>query len=121
MEAFEFVLLRTVRESHIFLRNKCPLETKVHACLLYMAGLSYRAMTFQTGLIEASHVSVHNWVHRLGTLTSRVPKKDRKCIAVDESKLKANKSMLFVWSAIDVETKGELLAVYASYQRSSTE
>ena len=29
--------------------------------------------------------------------------------------------MLFVWSAIDVETKGELLAVYASYQRSSTE
>jgi hypothetical protein len=45
MEAFD-VLLRTVRESHIFLRNKCPLETKVFACLLYMAGLSYRAMTF---------------------------------------------------------------------------
>ena len=85
MEAFD-VLLRPVRESHIFLRNKCPLEIKVYACLLYMAGLSYRAMTFQTGMIDASHVSVHNWVHRLGTLASRVAKKDRECIAVDESK-----------------------------------
>src|SRR5205809_2093200 len=63
----------------------------------------------QTGMIEASHVSVHNWVHRLGTLTSRVPKRERECIAVDESKLKANGSMLFVWSAIDIKTKGSSL------------
>jgi putative transposase len=117
MNAFD-VLLKAVRVRHIFKRNKCTLETKVFACLLYMAGISYRGMTFQTGMIGASHVSVYNWVHRLGTLTSRVPKRKRECIAVDESKLKANKSMLFVWSAIDVETK-ELLAVYASYQRSS--
>jgi len=37
---------------------------------------------------------------------------------MDETELKVNGIQLFVWSAIDPGTK-ELLAVYASYQRSS--
>jgi hypothetical protein len=44
-------LLKDVRALRIFKRNKKPLETKIVACLLYMSGLSYRGMTYQTGLI----------------------------------------------------------------------
>jgi putative transposase len=111
------ILLKAVQDAHVFRRNKRPLESKVVACLLYLSGLSYRGMTYQTRLIEASHVSVHNWVHALKGLMSRVPRRERRVVAMDETKLKIHGRQVFVWAAIDVETK-ELLAVYASYYRS---
>ncbi|MDG6901588.1 MAG: IS6 family transposase [Nitrososphaerota archaeon] len=111
-------LLKAVHDARIFQRNKIPLETKVLACLLYLAGLSYRGMTLQTGIIPACYRSVHYWVHQLKGIRSRVQKRVRRVVAIDETKQKVNGRQLFVWDAIDTETK-ELLAVYASYQRSS--
>jgi transposase-like protein len=110
-------LLKAVQDAHVFKRNKRPLEQKVVACLLYLSGLSYRAMTYQTRLIGASHVSVHNWVHALKGVISRPPRRQRKVVAIDETKLKIHGKQVYVWAAIDTDTK-ELLAVYASYQRS---
>jgi putative transposase len=83
-----------------------------------MSGLFYRAMTCQTGVVEASHVSVFRWVHALRSIVSRVPKRERKLVAIDETKLKIKGRQVFVWAAIDADTR-ELLAVYASYYRSS--
>jgi transposase-like protein len=40
----------------------------------------------------------------------------RRSVAIDETKQKVNGRQLFVWSAIDVDTK-ELLATYTSYQQ----
>ncbi len=111
-------LLKAVREARIFRRNKRPLESKVIACLLYLSGLSYRSMTYQTRIIEASHVSVYNWVHALKGIVSRVPRKERRIVAIDETKLKIQGRQVYVWAAIDADTK-ELLAVYASYYRSN--
>jgi putative transposase len=42
----------------------------------------------------------------------------RRCIAVDETKLRVKKSYVYVWSAVDVDSR-ELLALEASYGRSS--
>jgi putative transposase len=42
----------------------------------------------------------------------------RRCIAIDEAKLCVKKSHVYVWSAVDVDSK-ELLALEASYGRSS--
>ena len=42
----------------------------------------------------------------------------RRCIAVDETRLRVKKSHVYVWSAVDVDSK-ELLALEASYGRSS--
>jgi transposase-like protein len=42
----------------------------------------------------------------------------RRCIAVDETKLRIKKSHVYVWSAVDVDSR-ELLALEASYSRSS--
>jgi putative transposase len=41
-----------------------------------------------------------------------------RCIAVDETKLRVKKSYVYIWSAVDVDSK-ELLALEASYGRSS--
>jgi putative transposase len=111
-------LLKAVLDARIFRRNKRPLESKILASLLYMSGLSYRAMTCQTRVIEASHVSVFRWVHALRGIVPHPPRRERKVVAIDETKLKINGRHVFVWAAIDVDTR-ELLAVYASYYRSS--
>jgi transposase-like protein len=64
------------------------LRAKILACLLYMSGLSYRAMTCQTGVVEASHVSVSRWVHALKGIVSHPPRSERKVVAIDETKPK---------------------------------
>ena len=111
-------LLKAVQDARIFRRNKRPLRSKVLACLLYLAGLSYRGMTYQTGMIDASHASVHRWVHALKGIVSHVPVRERRVVAIDETKLKINGRQVYVWAAIDTDTR-ELLAVYSSYYRSS--
>jgi len=112
-------LLKAVQDARIFRRNKRPLRSKILACLLYLAGgLSYRGMTYQTGMIDASHVSVCRWVHAMRAIVSRVPVKERKVVAIDETKLKIKGRQVFVWAALDIDTR-ELLAVYASYYRSN--
>lgn len=75
-------------------------------------------MTLQTGIRPACYGSVRCWVQKLKGITSTVQKNVRRFVAMDETKQKVNGRQLFVWSAIDTETK-ELLAVYASCQRSS--
>lgn len=74
-------------------------------------------MTYQTGVVRASHASVHRWVRALKGVLSNVPAKERRVVAMDETKLKIRGRQVFVWAAIDVDTR-ELLAVYASYYRS---
>jgi len=79
-------------ESWIFKRNKVSVRHKVKACLMYMAGLSYRGMTVMSNLIPASHVAVYYWVQKLkGLVKDCVSKvKVRRAVAVDETKLKVN-------------------------------
>ena len=55
-------------------------------------------------------------VHELSRNVSSGPR-FRRCIAVDETKLKVKKVVVYVWSAVDVNS-GELLALEASYGRS---
>jgi transposase-like protein len=51
-------------------------------------------------------------------MASKVQKRERRVVAMDETKLKLQGREVFIWAAIDIDTK-ELLSLYASYQRSS--
>jgi len=75
-------------------------------------------MTIQTGIIRACYRSVHYWVCEFKEIRIDAERKARRLVAIDETKLKVNGKHVFVWAAIDVDTR-ELLAVCASYQRSS--
>ncbi|MGQ9469239.1 MAG: DDE-type integrase/transposase/recombinase [Nitrososphaerales archaeon] len=84
----------------------------------FLYGLSTRGMTERYGLIEASREAVRLWVHKLEGLLYHRPPKRRFMVAVDGTKTKLNGVWLYLWAAIDIESR-EILAVYASYQRSS--
>ena len=51
------------------------------------------------------------------TITVASERRYSGCIAVDETKLKVKGGVVYVWSAVDVDS-GELLALEASYGRS---
>jgi transposase-like protein len=74
-------------------------EWFVRACVMYMAGLSYRSLTVTSGLIPVSHVAVHCWVKVLNGLIQSCKPKIRRAIAVDETVLKLNGEPLYVWAA----------------------
>jgi len=51
-------LLKALKDSGLFRRNRFSLQVKVRAVLLYMAGLSYGDITYVLRVVPCSHESV---------------------------------------------------------------
>jgi putative transposase len=91
-----------------------PLE-KLCSVILFIAGLSLRDVSERFCLTFASRESVRMWAHRSSSLF-RPSKRVRRLVAVDETVLKINGRICYLWAAIDVDTN-EILALYASRGR----
>jgi putative transposase len=65
-----------------------------------------------------SKSAVHYLAKKVSEIRVAREPRYRRCIAVDETKLRVKKSYVYIWSAVDVDSK-ELLALEASYGRSS--
>ena len=69
-------------------------------------------------LEHISKSAVHYLARKVSTIKVAREPRYRRCIAVDGTKLRVKKSYVYVWSAVDVDSR-ELLALEASYGRSS--
>jgi putative transposase len=65
-----------------------------------------------------SKSAVHYLARKVSEIKVAKEPKYRRCIAVDETKLSVKGVHVYVWSAVDVDSR-ELLALEASYGRSS--
>jgi transposase-like protein len=70
------------------------------------------------GLEPISKSAVHYLAKKVSEIRVAREPRYRRCIAVDETKLSVKGVHVYVWSAVDVDSK-ELLALEASYGRSS--
>jgi transposase-like protein len=61
-----------------------------------------------------SKSTVHELAKKVSIIGIAKEPRYRRCIAVDETKLRVKKSYVYIWSAVDVDSK-ELLALEASY------
>jgi transposase-like protein len=91
-----------------------PLE-KLYSVILFIAGLSLRDVSERFCLTFASRESVRIWAHRSSSLF-KPSRRVRRLVAVDETVLKVNGQICYLWAAIDVDTN-EILAIYASRGR----
>jgi putative transposase len=91
-----------------------PLE-KLYSVFLFIAGLSLWDLSERLCLTCASRESVRIWVHRFSSLF-RPSRGVRRLVAVDETVLKVNGQICYLWAEIYVDTN-EILAVYASRDR----
>ncbi|MEM4310971.1 MAG: hypothetical protein QXX95_01085 [Nitrososphaerales archaeon] len=55
-------LLKALENSGLFRINRFSLQMKVRAVLLYMAGLSYREITYVLRFVPCSHEAVRLWL-----------------------------------------------------------
>jgi transposase-like protein len=83
--------------------------------ILFIAGLSLRDVSERFCLAFASRESVRIWAHRSSSLF-KPSKRVRRLVAVDETLLKVNGLICYLWAAIDVDTN-EILALHASRGR----
>jgi len=65
-----------------------------------------------------SKSTVHDLARKVSEIRVAKEPRHRRCIAVDETNLSVKGVHVYVWSAVDVDSK-ELLALEASYVRSS--
>jgi transposase-like protein len=101
--------------TRLFRRHRySPLE-KLYSVILFIAGLSLRDISERFCLTYASRESVRIWAHRSSSLF-KPSKRTRRLVAVDETVLKINGQICYLWAAIDVDTN-EILAIYASRGR----
>ena len=117
MQGFIEELIDRANRSKVFKRNKKRLEIKILAALLYFFGLSLRKISLFMSLFEEiSHESVRKYYHRIKYILKEPRRKERKLIAVDETIIRVGDRKVFVWAAIDVETK-ECLGIWVSMAR----
>ncbi len=106
MQGFINELIERAKRSKVFKRNKKSLEVKILSGLLYFFGLSLRKTSLFMSLFEEiSHESVRKYYHRIKYILKQPRKKERRFIAVDETVIRVGDRKVFVWAAIDVETK----------------
>ena len=88
------------------------------AVLLYMfqGGCRKVAKALSICLEPIGKSTVHELAKKVSHLKLVSEPRERRCVAVDETKLRVKGQTVYVWSAVDVDTK-ELLALDASYQR----
>ncbi len=73
------------------------------------------SMVLSLSLEPISKSAIHYLAKKVSSVKVAEPRY-RRCMAVDEAKLCVKKSYVYIWSAVDVDSK-ELLALEASYGR----
>ena len=99
-------LIEEIKSKKVFRRNRKRIELKILSALLYFYCLSLRKVSkfiFLFGKI--SHESMRIHYHRVKKVVKHPERRRGGLIAIDETKLKLENNQIFVWSAIDVDTK----------------
>jgi transposase-like protein len=115
-------LIELAKDLNLWVRERIPFAIKAEAVLLTLAGLSLadvsNYLSWKNQPVARQNVGV--WTRQFQEAKDwidPVPKKKRKYVAVDETKIKINGEIAFIWGAIDVKTS-EILALEVSWQRS---
>jgi len=111
MRSFIEGLIDRAKRFKVLKRNKKSLEVKILAGLLYFFRLSLKRTSLFMSLFEEISESVRKYYHKLKYILKEPKKKERKLIAVDETIIGVGERKVFVWAAIDMETK-DCLAIW---------
>ena len=111
-------LLELVRRKNIFRWNLKRVEIKLIAVVLYYAGISFRKTSkFLRDFERFSQESLRLWYHKIANLFASASK-NRRCVAIDETKIKIGDEYWYIWAAIDVDT-WEILGIMVTKWRTS--
>lgn len=106
----------------IFLRNKKPLEAKVFACYLYLHGPSFGQTQhlLEDLELDVAHSAIWYWLQQVGAQVggALVKRKRRRCLVVDETKVRTKDGGIYVFGAVDPENRGIVCLLATKYRES---
>ena len=105
-----------LRRTRIFRRRRTSDLTKALAVLAYHGGLSPRR-TGRLLRVRWLHEAVRPWYRRCRELFPPPEKRERRALAIDETKVRIGMAWWYLWAAIDLDSK-EILAVQLTMTRS---
>ena len=103
----------------IFIRNKIPLPLKLLAVFRYLLNPSFRTISRSLD-INVSHVAVWSWLHKLGNYFMDTVFRlagPANVVVVDETEVNFGGSHIFVWAAIEPESR-KIVMLWATHVRS---
>lgn len=107
---------------NIFVRQRAiPIRDKIEYCLQMFAGTPQGSVVkvLKVKGVSITKQAVSKWMikwQEVNEWIESTPKKARKVIAIDETKIKINGKIAFLCAAIDVENR-ELIAIEVSWLR----
>ena len=97
---------RLLKEKHIVLRERTPIEIILYAVFLYLGGLSLKGVKTRLLGINRSRTAVWKWIQKFSILLrGRIADDLPKVIIVDETNLQVKDMNLWFWYALDPETR----------------
>ena len=97
---------KLLKEKHIVIRERTPVETILYAVFLYLGGLSLKGVKTRLLGITRSRTAVWKWIQKFSILLSdRITDDLPRVIIVDETNLQVKDMNLWFWYAIDPETR----------------
>jgi transposase-like protein len=104
-------LTALLESKKVFIRERKPNWLRSLGIALLYLGLSCRQTAEVLSFFdEASHEAARQWYHRAQALLRAPPRRCRRAIAIDETKLKVRGRWCYLWTAIDA-ANGELLGI----------
>ena len=103
----------------IFIRNKIPLPLKLLAVFRYLLNPSFRTISRSLD-INVSHVAVWSWLHKLGNSFMDTIFRlagPANVVVVDETEVNFGGRHIFVWAAIEPESR-KIVMLWATHVRS---
>ena len=100
------IVKRLLKEKHIVLRERTPVETMLYALFLYLGGLSLKGVKTRLLKINRSRTAIWKWIQKLsGLIKNKIADDLPDVIIVDETCLQVKHMNLWFWYAIDPETR----------------
>jgi len=104
-------LEKLCKDLNVFVRERViSIREKLDLCLHIFAGTPQGSVVkvLKAKGIKITKQAVSKWMKKWQTIVNWIdstPKRARKTIAIDETKIKINGKIAFLWAAIDVENR----------------
>lgn len=109
-----------LKEKHIVIRERTPIETILYALFLYLGGLSLKGVKTRLLGITRSRTAIWKWIQKFSTiLQGKIADELPDIIIVDETCLQVKDMNLWFWYALDPKTRA-LVYWKISWNRTSS-
>ncbi|MEM0467138.1 MAG: hypothetical protein QXX20_06035 [Candidatus Thermoplasmatota archaeon] len=100
------IVKKLLKEKHIVVRERTPIETIFYAVFLYLGGLSLKGVKTRLLSITRSRTAIRTWVQKLGGLIKeKIADELPEVVIADETPFQVKDMNLWFWYVIDPKTR----------------